>query len=270
MQLFISYGHESLAKVREIAEILTAGGHAVWFDNQLLPGQDWKGELGAAIARCDACVYVMTTEAVTSEWCEWELATAVRLEKAVIPILLEPGIAFPDSMRRLQYADFTQGATPIAVAKLIGALSTMRKIPVAESPPLPHDPKGIPSRAWESVKHWTDTIITQVHQPQNGTEELVDKFGANLWQGAEAVGGRIILTNQRLLFEAHKMNLQTAPVAVSLSAIESIIPSNTLGIVPNGMTIRCDSGEEYRFVVWGRKRIVSLIEEYRSRLRNPR
>lgn len=270
MQLFISYAHESIDNVIQTVDILAAGGHTVLFDNQLLPGQNWKRELGEAIARCDIFVYAMTTESLASEWCEWELATAVRLGKAVIPVLLEPRISVPESLRHLQYADFSQGSTPIEVAKLMRALFIMQKIPLAESPSLPADPKGIPSRAWESVKHWTDKIITQVHEPQNEIEEIIEKFAANLWQGPEAVGGRMILTNQRVLFEAHKMNVQTTPVAISLSSIESLLTSNTLGFVPNGLTIHCHSGEEYNFVVWGRQRIISKIEECRSRIRDLR
>jgi hypothetical protein len=267
MQLFICYAHESIEKVRETVEILTAGGHAVWFDEQLLPGQDWKRELGKAIARCLAFVYAITSEALSSEWCQWELTTAIRLEKAVIPVLLEPHISIPNSLRQLQYADFATGATPIAVAKLMAALAIMQKLPIADSPPLPADPKGIPSRAWESVKHWTDAIVPQVYQPQNEAEELIDKFAANLMRGVEGVGGRMILTNQRILFETHEINLQTTPLAIPLSAIQSVVPSNIVGIVPTGITIRCSSGEEYRFVVWGRERIISKIEDARGRIR---
>jgi hypothetical protein len=266
MQLFISYAHESIDKVRQTVEVLTAGGHTAWFDDQLLPGQDWKRSLGEAIAHSDVFVYAITREAVSSEWCDWELATAVRAEKALLPVLLEPGISLPASLKRLQYADFSQGMTPIEVAKLMRALGDMQKIPVAESPPLPADPKGIPSRAWESVKHWTDAVVTPVYQPQNESEELIEKSAANLMRGVEAVGGRMILTNQRVLFEAHKINVQAAPLAIPLSKIESVAPSRTLGIVPNGITIRCYSGEEYRFVVWGRKRIISKIEGCRKRV----
>jgi len=266
MQLFISYAHESIDTVRQTVDVLTAGGHAAWFDDQLLPGQDWKRALGEAIARSDIFVYAITTEAVNSEWCDWELATAVHLEKAIIPVLLEPGVSVPVSLKRLQYADFSQGITPVGVAKLMRALGGMQKIPVAESPPLPADPKGIPSRAWECVKHWTDAVVTPIHQPHNESEELIEKFAANLMRGIESVGGRMILTNQRVLFEAHKFNVQSAPLAIPLSEIESVVPSMTLGIVPNGMTIRCNSGREYRFVVWGRKRIISIIERERKRV----
>jgi hypothetical protein len=264
MELFITYAHENMVKVRELAELLTAGGHTVWFDNQLLPGQDWKLELGNAIARCDAFVYALTKDSVASEWCEWEFATAVRLRKAVVPILLEADVVVPQPLQSLQYADFRQGATALATAKLIGALTSMQKIPVGQSPSIPPDPQGIPSRAWEHFRHWTDVIVTQTHEPQNDAEEIQGKFGANLFRGREAVGGRIIVTNQRLLFEAHKANLQPEPLDIPLRDISDIVPSRTLGIVPNGITVHCRSGQQYRFVVWGRKRIIALIERQRS------
>lgn len=266
MQLFISYAHESMDKVRQTVEVLTAGGHVAWFDDQLLPGQDWKSVLGEAISRSDMFVYAITTETMNSEWCDWELATAVHLEKAVIPILLEPNISVPTSLKRLHYADFTQGITPVEVAKLMRALGKMQKIPVAESPPLLAEPKGIPSRAWQRVKHWTDAVVSPVYHPQDESEELIAKFTANLMRGVEGVGGRMSLTNERVLFEAHKINLQSAPLEIPLSVIESVVPSRTLGIVPNSITIRCYSGEEYRFVVWGRKQIATKIEECRKRV----
>ncbi len=261
MRLFVTYAHENLTKVRELVELLTAGGHTVWFDNQLLPGQDWKLELGDAIARCDAFVYALTKDAVISEWCEWEFATAVRLKKAVVPVLFEADVVVPLSLQSLQYADFRQGATALATAKLIGALASMQKIPVDHSPPIPADPKGIPSRAWKHFGHWTDAIVAPAYQPQDDAEEIRGKFAANLMRGWEGVGGRITLTNQRLLFEAHKVNLQPEPLAIPLSDISDVTPSNMMGgILPNSIIVHCRSGRQFRFVLWGRKRIIAMIE----------
>src|SRR5215211_3195119 len=173
MELFTSYAQENYAEARELVDILVAGGNTVWFDDQLLPGQDWKQELGQEIADCDAFVYALSQAAVTSEWCQWEFATAVRLQKAIIPVLLEPDLALPSPLARLQYADFTQGTTPIEVAKLMGALLFLQKVPLVQSPDLPDDPKGVPSRAWASVGHWTDMIVKPSHEPQNETEEIL-------------------------------------------------------------------------------------------------
>jgi hypothetical protein len=102
--------------------------------------------------------------------------------------------------------------------------------------------------------------MKQVFQPQNEAEELVGTFGANLWRGFEAVGGRMILTNQRVLFAAHNFNFQTTPLVIPLSAIETVVPSLTFGILPNGITIHC-SDKKYKFVVWHRARIISKLQE---------
>ncbi len=147
MRLFITYGRDNVDRVRELAQLLTAGGHTVWFDNQLMPGQDWKKELGEQIQRCDALVYALSKDSADSDWCKWELATAVRLKKAIVPVLLEDGVPIPAPLETLQYADFRQGPAGIPTAKLIGALGLMQKVPVDWPVPVPADPQGVPSRA---------------------------------------------------------------------------------------------------------------------------
>jgi TIR domain/GRAM domain len=263
MRLFVSYAHENTAAARQLADILTAGGHSVSFDQQLLPGQDWKRELGEQISGCEAFVYALTQAAMMSEWCQWEFATAVRLQKSVIPVLLEAGVVMPDSLRRLQYADLTQGATPVAVAKLMLALMSLQKVPAPESPPIPADPTGVPSRAWGSIRQLTAAIFTPLHKPRNEAEEILGKFSADLLRGVVFASGHIILTNQRLLFEAHPFNVQWGQLAIQLDDIREVTASNTYGILPNGMTVHCRSGERYRFVVWGRKRIIGIIQQHR-------
>jgi hypothetical protein len=267
VRLFITYDHENAASIRQLVEILTAGGHAAWFDQELLPGQDWKQELERSIAACEAYVYALTRISVSSEWCQWEFATAVRLRKGIIPVLLEKDVAPPAALQRFQYADLSGGATPIAVAKLMAGLVAMQQVPVAEAPAAPADPKGVPSRAWEHAGHWTDAFVPSTHQPASDTEEIVGKFAANLMRGIEGVGGRLIVTNQRLLFEAHKLNLQRAPLDIPLDQISDVAETKTMGLIPNGVTVTCRSGEQHRFVTWNRAKIVAAIRQGMERAR---
>jgi GRAM domain-containing protein len=102
--------------------------------------------------------------------------------------------------------------------------------------------------------------MNKAYQPQNEEEKLLGTFGANLLRRYEAVGGRLILTNQRVLFEAHNFNFQTTPVAIPLSAIETVVPSLTFGILRNGITIHC-AATKYQFVVWHRQRILSKLQD---------
>jgi hypothetical protein len=93
-----------------------------------------------------------------------------------------------------------------------------------------------------------------------GHERILADRAANLIRGMEAVGGRLKITNQRLIFEPHAINIQNQTLEVPLNQVQEIKPRNTLGIVPNGILIKLVSGQEYKFVVWKRKELMELID----------
>ena len=70
-----------------------------------------------------------------------------------------------------------------------------------------------------------------------------------------------------LLFEAHDLNVQGEPLSIPLNEIAGVTTCNTLGVVPNGVRVRCRSGQQYQFVLWGRKRLIDLIEQQLPRIR---
>ena len=129
MQLFISYAHVDEDRVRRLVDILWAAEHDPWFDEWLLPGQDWQEAITDAIAGCDALVYALTGKSVRSEYCQWEFGTAVEMGKPIIPVLLEEEASLPGLLSRYQYADFTKDPAvsgmgfALDVARLLGGLS---------------------------------------------------------------------------------------------------------------------------------------------------
>jgi GRAM domain len=88
---------------------------------------------------------------------------------------------------------------------------------------------------------------------------LID-VAANLFRGAEAVGGRMQITTHHILFKAHAINIQKEPAEIDLKDIVEVGKRNTLGLVPNGMYVRTKDGTEYRFVVWGRGNLIKIIQ----------
>jgi hypothetical protein len=96
-------------------------------------------------------------------------------------------------------------------------------------------------------------------------EEILADVAANLFRGIEAVGGRMKVTNYRVLFEPNAINLQKMPAEIPLEQIAEVRNRNTMRIVPNGMLIRTKAGIEYEFVVWGRGRLISLIQRHLSK-----
>ncbi len=97
-------------------------------------------------------------------------------------------------------------------------------------------------------------------QSHAGPERAVLEIPANLWRGSEAVGGRLTVTERRVVFRSHGFNAQIGVTEFPLSDVAQVQPCNSLGIVPNGMRVVLRAGAEYRFVVWGRARVIAAIQ----------
>jgi DNA segregation ATPase FtsK/SpoIIIE-like protein len=163
MRLFISYARIDITQVKPLVEILRTGGHDPWFDRELLVGDDWKAQLQKALEASDGFVYALTPDSVASEWCQWEFAEAVRLGKPVIPVLIREETVLPPSIAARQYADFSDGVTGQAVARLLGGLAALaQKIPKKEVH-APASPSGSPA----SVDELYDRAV-EVAKEQDG------------------------------------------------------------------------------------------------------
>ncbi len=79
-------------------------------------------------------------------------------------------------------------------------------------------------------------------------ETVLFETGANHFKGAEAVGGKLYLTNKRLVFKSHNMNIQNHELSIPLTHIHKVDRYKTLGIVNNGLTVTADDKIE-KFVV---------------------
>ena len=100
-------------------------------------------------------------------------------------------------------------------------------------------------------------------------EQVIKEGPANLQRNIETVGGKLYLTNQRLVFEAHKFNVQQGVTGVELSNIQALRTCWTrlLGlfpIFPNSLAIYTKHGEEYRFVLFERSAWVVAIDAQRK------
>lgn len=101
-------------------------------------------------------------------------------------------------------------------------------------------------------------------------ETLLREGLANLFRGIEAVGGKLFLTDRRLYFQSHAINVQAGATEIPLSDIRGARAEWTrfLGIplAPNGLYVDTHSGHEYRFVVYRRRAWMSAIGEQISRM----
>jgi hypothetical protein len=80
-------------------------------------------------------------------------------------------------------------------------------------------------------------------------EKIEEEIFANLFRGLEGVGGKIFLTNQRLIFKSHSLNVQKGQTNIDYSEIVSVQKRKTIRVIKNGIKIITKHGKEYRFVI---------------------
>lgn len=105
-----------------------------------------------------------------------------------------------------------------------------------------------------------------MHTPLRYDEKPVRDAGANLQRGIEAVGGRLYLTSERLIFESHRFNVQTGATVIRLNEIEGVWKCWTrlfglIPLVPNSLAVATERGKIYRFVISDRDAWMRIIRE---------
>lgn len=90
--------------------------------------------------------------------------------------------------------------------------------------------------------------ITTNFEKQPGEEVFFETL-ANYFMGLEAVGGKLYLTNNRLVFKSHKLNIQNHELTIRLSDITVVARTNTVGVIDNGLTVTSKDNKIDKFVV---------------------
>ncbi len=80
-------------------------------------------------------------------------------------------------------------------------------------------------------------------------EKMIFQTGANHFKGWEGVGGKLYLTDHRLIFKSHKLNIQNHELIIKLSDIKKIDRFKLLGFTNNGLSIITNEQSKEKFVV---------------------
>ncbi len=200
MKLFISYAHVDEYRVRELVDILRDASHDPWFDHRLMVGRAWEDQLLEAIETCERFLYALTPESVESKWCQWEFVQAVHAGKPVVPVLMQEKTPLTGILDRIQYADFSQGPVPRAVAKLLGGITTAQVINPADVPLL-DPPHAKPERPVES-ENLNVSLAVQLY------DDAYEAFRAKDY------GEALELLHDCLLIDAHHAEAQKLLVVV--------------------------------------------------------
>ncbi len=99
-------------------------------------------------------------------------------------------------------------------------------------------------RAFSKFKMAKNITITDL-QPQ---ETILFNTNANHFKGFEGVGGKLFLTNKRLVFKSHKFNIQNHDLSININVIKIVERYKTANIINNGLKIETATTAE-KFVV---------------------
>lgn len=125
MKIFVSYARVDKPYCIRIIETLHA--HEVWYDQRLYAGQDWWKEILRRLDWCEVFVYLLSPDSVASLYCRRELEIARRLNRQVIPVLINKDTVLPDKMRDWQYVDLSEKLTVENVAQLLNSILVVER-----------------------------------------------------------------------------------------------------------------------------------------------
>jgi hypothetical protein len=95
-------------------------------------------------------------------------------------------------------------------------------------------------------------------------ENILFDTPANHFKGVGAVGGRLYLTNRRLIFKSHKLNIQNHQLAIDLSDVKQVDRYKTLGLVSNGLAVTTITDNTEKFVAEQVENWVKFLTEKNS------
>lgn len=89
-EVFLSHASKDRRFVSSVAAVLREHGVPVWYsETNLLGAQQWHDEIGAALARCDWFMVILSPHATRSKWVKRELLYALRTpryEEHILPV----------------------------------------------------------------------------------------------------------------------------------------------------------------------------------------
>lgn len=132
--VFVSYAREDLPRVKHLVGMLEAQGWSVFWDRQILPGQQWSSLLEEKLAAAKAVLVVWSRSSVQSEWVKAE-AMAARERGILVPVRIDAA-QIPLPFGLIQTADLDpekRGESEETVHLLMTNLSRLIALPLTNA-----------------------------------------------------------------------------------------------------------------------------------------
>ncbi|WP_020532904.1 TIR domain-containing protein [Flexithrix dorotheae] len=130
IEVFVSYSRTDGDFARKVNEQLQLNGKTTWFDQEsIAEGSDFQQEIYKGIESADNFLFIISPDAVQSEFCADEVAYASQLNKRFITLRYretDPKI-MPPALAAVQWIDFEKEDFITAFSQLVRTLDTDRE-----------------------------------------------------------------------------------------------------------------------------------------------
>ena len=122
--IFLSYAHGDLERVKAIVAACEARGWSVFWDRTIPPGKTWREIIGKALDEFRCVVVVWSSTSIKSRWVQEE-ADEGRERGILVPLLLDD-VKPPMGFRDLQAARLANGhLTPAALRPVLASIAAL-------------------------------------------------------------------------------------------------------------------------------------------------
>lgn len=92
-------------------------------------------------------------------------------------------------------------------------------------------------------------FIDDIEEKLENDENIILQDAANLFRGPISVGGRLTLTNSRLIFQPHKINFEKNDEVIEIEKIKGVKKVRTLDFFDTSLRVTTENDDEYKFVL---------------------
>lgn len=105
-KIFISYKREDESTARLLAKALEERGHDVWWDRNLIAGDNFRNAIRNELTNCDVAVVIWTSKSVESDWVISEADFASKRRK-LLPVRVGQDFELPFGHGQIHAEDMT-------------------------------------------------------------------------------------------------------------------------------------------------------------------
>lgn len=131
--IFISYASADRDKARQIASMLEARGHSVWWDRTIPPGRVFDEVVQEALTAAKCAIVLWSGASVKSNWVKTEAAEA-EARNMLVPAMIEPA-PLPLEFKRIQTADLSNWDGEPGHPELLNLVASVEQLVRGETPP---------------------------------------------------------------------------------------------------------------------------------------